>query len=60
MTYTQEINILIAQTLEKLQDLNPDLYGEWYTKLYQPHGHSCNWNVKTLHLIEQEIINQTK
>lgn len=56
-TYTQQINILIAETLEKLQHLNPELYGQWYSKLYAPHGNTTNWNVKTLHCIEQDLIN---
>lgn len=55
--YTQQINILIAETLEKLQHLNPELYGQWYSKLYAPHGNTINWNVKTLHCIEQDLIN---
>jgi hypothetical protein len=60
MTYTQQINILIAQTLEKLQELNPELYGQWYSKLYPPFGDNDNWNVKTLHEIEQLLIDYAK
>ena len=59
-TYTQQINILIAETLEKLQHLNPELYGQWYSKLYAPHGNIKNWNVKTLHTLEQLILDYTK
>ena len=55
-TYTQQINILIAETLEKLQHLNPELYGQWYSQLYPPYGNTTNWNVRTLHHIEQLII----
>jgi hypothetical protein len=58
--YTQQINVLIAQTLEQLQELNPDLYGEWYSKLYAPFGNQENWNVTTLHTIEQLLIDETK
>jgi len=60
MTYTQQINILIAQTLEKLQELNPELYGQWYSKLYPPFGDNDNWNVKTLHEIEQLLIDYAR
>lgn len=56
MTYTQQIDFLIADTLEKLQELNPELYGVWYSKLYAPHGDKENWNVKTLHTLEQLLI----
>jgi hypothetical protein len=55
-TYTEQINILIAETLEQLQDLNPELYGEWYSKLYAPFGDKENWTVANLHQIEQAII----
>lgn len=60
MTATDQINVLIAQTLEQLQELNPDLYGEWYSKLYAPFGNQENWNVKTLHTIEQLLIDEAK
>ena len=56
MTYTQQINILIAQTLEKVQELNPERYGYWYSKLYPPFGDNENWNVRTLHTLEQLLI----
>jgi hypothetical protein len=58
-TPTQQVNILIAETLEKLQDLNPKLYGVWYSKLYAPFGDERNWNVKTLHILEQLLIDYT-
>jgi DNA-binding transcriptional regulator YbjK len=58
--YQHQIDVLIAETLEKLQDLNPDLYGEWYSKLYLPHGDLQNWNVKTLHTLEQLLIDYAK
>ena len=59
MNYQEQINILIAETLEKVQHLNPELYGQWYSQLYAPHGDIKNWNVKTLHILEQLIIDYT-
>jgi hypothetical protein len=38
MNYQEQINILIAETLEKVQHLNPELYGQWYSQLYAPYG----------------------
>lgn len=58
-TPIQQVNILIAETLEKLQDLDPELYGYWYTKLYPPAGDEGNWNVTTLHILEQLLIDYT-
>lgn len=55
-TPTQQVNILIAETLEKLQDLDPELYGYWYTKLYHPVGDEDDWNVTTLDILEQLLI----
>jgi DNA-binding transcriptional regulator YbjK len=60
MTYTQEINVLIASTLEKVQELNPERYAAWYSQLYPPAGDSKNWNVKTLHTLEQILIDYAK
>jgi len=54
--YDQQINFLIANTLEKLQPLNPERYGVWYSKLYPPHGNGDHWNVQTLHTLEQLLI----
>jgi len=59
-TYQHQLSVKIAETLEKLQDLNPDLYGERYSKLYAPHGDIANWNVSTLHQIEQDLIDNAK
>ena len=59
VNYQEQINILIAETLEKLQPLNPDLYGTWYSQLYPPYGNTNNWNVKTLHTLEQLILDYT-
>ena len=56
---THQLNILIAQTLEKLQDLNPELYGYWYSKLYHTVGYEENWNDKTLDILEQLLIDNT-
>jgi len=58
--YQHQINFMIANTLEKLQPLNPDLYGLRYSQLYAPHGSPENWTVQTLHQIEQDLINNTK
>ena len=54
--YQHQINVIIAETLEKLQPLNPERYGVWYSKLYAPHGDAANWNVSTLHTLEQLLI----
>ena len=43
-----DIDVKIAETLEKVQHINPELYGQWYSKLYPPHGNNKNWNVETL------------
>ena len=58
-TLTHQDNILIAETLEKLQDLNSELYGDWYTKLYHAVGHEENWNFNTLHILEQLLLTNT-
>jgi hypothetical protein len=60
MTYTEQMNILIAQTLEKLQNIDPECYGMWYSKLYPPFGDNENWNVNTLHALEQLLIDCVK
>jgi hypothetical protein len=60
MTYQEQINILIAETLEKVQHLNPERYATWYSKLYAPYGDTNNWNVKTLHTLEQLLIDYSK
>jgi len=59
-TYQHQLSVKIADTLEKLQYLNPELYGERYSKLYAPHGDTANWNVSTLHQIEQDLIDNAK
>jgi hypothetical protein len=53
LLYHHELNVLIASTLEKVQDLNPERYAYWYTKLYSAPDREANWNVKTLHTLEQ-------
>ena len=60
MNYQEQSNILIAQTLEKVQHLNPELYGQWYSKLYHPKGDNNYWNVETLHILEQLILDYTQ
>lgn len=60
MNYQHQIDFLIAETLEKVQHLNPDLYATWYSKLYPPHGNGDHWNVTTLHTLEQLLIDYAK
>jgi hypothetical protein len=55
--YQHQLSVMIAQTLEKLQDLNPDLYALHYTELYTK---KRNWNVEKLHQLEQDLINNAK
>jgi hypothetical protein len=43
---------MIAETLEKLQPLNPDRYALHYTELYTEQR---NWNAAKLHQIEQDL-----
>ena len=54
--YQHQLNVMIADTLERLQPLNPERYGYWYSKLYPPHGNGEHWNVRTLHTLEQLLI----
>ena len=42
------IDVEIADTLEKIQSVDPLRYGYWYSKLYAPHGDEANWNLTTL------------
>jgi len=42
------LDFQIANTLEKIQHINPDLYGMWYSKLYPPHGNLNYWTAETL------------
>jgi hypothetical protein len=42
------LNVRIADTLEKIQGINPVLYGMWYSKLYPPHGDNKYWTTETL------------
>ena len=59
---SQDINFLIANTLEKLQHLNPDLYGLRYSQLYSIDDalKPQVWNITTLHQIEQDLIDNAK
>jgi len=61
-TYQHQINVQIAQTLEQLQDLNPDLYGFHYSQLYSNQGNANPqvWTLSTLHKIEQDLIDNAK
>ena len=53
------LHVQIAETLEQLQDLNPDLYGLRYSELYANKGHADlqAWTETMLHQIEQDLIN---
>jgi hypothetical protein len=61
-TYQHQISVKIAETLERLQDLNPDLYGFRYSQLYSNKGNANLevWTVKTLNQIEQDLIDNAK
>ena len=48
MTDQHNLDFQIANTLEKIQHINPVLYGMWYSKLYPPHGNNKHWNAETL------------
>ena len=48
MTDQHALDVEIAEALEKIQPLNPDLYGMWYSKLYPPYGKKTHWNHTTL------------
>jgi len=48
MTDQHTLNVQIADTLEKIQEINPVLYGMWYSKLYPPHGDKKHWTAETL------------
>ena len=43
-----DIDFQIADTLEKIQHINPEVYGLWYSKLYPPHVDINNWTMETL------------
>jgi hypothetical protein len=55
--YQHQLDVMIADTLEKLQSLNPDRYALHYTELYTEQR---NWNVAKLHQIEQDLIDFAK
>jgi len=57
MDYQHQLSVMIADTLEKLQELNPDRYALHYTELYTE---KRNWNVDKLHQIEQDLIDFAK
>lgn len=60
LLFQHGLNVLIAHTLEKVQDLNPERYAYWYTKLYSAPDREANWNVKNLHTLEQLLIDYAK
>jgi hypothetical protein len=53
------LQVQIAQTLEELQHLNPDLYGLRYSELYANNGVADPkaWTETMLQQIEQDLIN---
>jgi hypothetical protein len=53
-----DINFQIADTLEKVQHINPELYGILYSKLYPPHGDIKHWNMQTLTLLNTIVNDQ--
>jgi hypothetical protein len=53
-----DINFQIANTLEKIQQINPEVYGLWYSKLYPPHGNGNYWNVETLAHLNNLVIEE--
>jgi hypothetical protein len=56
------LQVRIAQTLEELQHLNPDLYGLRYSELYANKGEANlqAWTESMLHQIEQDLINNAQ
>lgn len=62
MTTDQHIlQVRIAQTLEELQHLNPDLYGLRYSELYANKGEADPqaWTDTMLQQLEQDLINNS-
>ncbi len=59
MTDDYILQVRIAQTLEELQHLNPDLYGLRYSELYANNGVADPkaWTETMLQQIEQDLIN---
>ena len=55
--YQHQLSVMIADTLERLQHLNPDRYALHYTELYTEQR---NWTVAKLHQIEQDLITYAK
>ncbi len=53
------LNVQIAETLEQLQHLNPDLYGLRYSELYANQGlaNPLAWTDTMLQQLEQDLIN---
>ena len=61
-TYQHQLSVKIAETLEKLQDLNPELYGFRYSQLYPNKGlaNPKVWAESMLQQIEQDLIDNAK
>jgi hypothetical protein len=55
------LNVQIAQTLEELQFVNPDLYGLRYSELYANKGLADPqaWTQTMLEQIQQDLINNS-
>jgi hypothetical protein len=61
MTDDYILQVRIAQTLEELQHLNPDLYGLRYSELYSNKGiaNPQAWTETKLQQIEEDLINNS-
>ena len=60
MTNTHKMHVQIAETLEELQHLNPDLYGLRYSQLYANKGEvdPQAWNEQTLKMLQNDLLTQ--
>ena len=55
----QDLCVDIAETLEKLQDINPDQYAWWYSALYPTDGSTSEeWNRYTLATLRNLVKNK--
>jgi hypothetical protein len=50
-----DTDVKIADALEKVQRIDPELYGKWYSKLYPPYGDNENWNMETLNCLNNLV-----
>ena len=63
MDKKHELDVKIADTLEKIQHISPGLYGHWYSKLYPvKFGPGEYWTCETLdqlnNILKQQIEQQ--